>query len=77
MEKSIELIYNENNESFRFIDEDTLYSRKSICPRYNIDLRKVYKYMSKLVGKKNSITHVTFSENNKKYSIDIIRKEYA
>ena len=76
MEKSIGLIYDENNESFRFIDESTLYSRKTVCPRYNIDLRKVYKYMNKLVGKKNGITHVTFSENNTKYSIDIIRKEY-
>ena len=76
MEKSIELIYYENNESFKFSDNDILYSRKSVCPRYNIDLRKIYKYMNKLIGKKNNINHITFSENNNRYSIDIIRKEH-
>lgn len=74
MENSVELIYDERRDAFRFKDNDIWYSRKTICPRHNIDLRKIYKYLCKLAGKKTNVTHISFTENNIRYSIDIIRE---
>ena len=74
MVKSVYLIYNRNTEEFRFRDNDIWYSRKSICPRMNINLKEIYRYLNKLVRKKDNISYISFTVDNINYSIELVQR---